>query len=108
MNGQHVPRRAILATLTLAGLRIGELIELRWRDVNLADGWITVGAAKTDAGVRRIDLLPTLRDELRALKARTKGDAGGRGVPTPSGGPVNQRNGRSSDPPQEVGGGTKR
>ena len=32
----HVERRAMLATLTFAGLRIGELCALRWRDVNLA------------------------------------------------------------------------
>jgi integrase len=38
---QRVPRRAILSTLVFSGLRIGELIELRWRDVNLADGKIT-------------------------------------------------------------------
>jgi integrase len=35
---QHVERRAMLATLTLAGLRIGELCALRWRDVDLAAG----------------------------------------------------------------------
>jgi integrase len=94
-NGQHVRRRAILATLTLAGLRIGELIELRWRDVNLADGWITVGASKTDAGVRRIDLLPALRDELSDLKARTRAEGGERVFPTPSGGPMSPSNVRN-------------
>ena len=67
---QHIARRATLATLVLAGLRIGELCELRWRDVDLSGGKITVRASKTDAGVRQIDILPTLRDELLALKAR--------------------------------------
>jgi integrase len=70
-NGQ-VPRRAILATLVFAGLRIGELIELRWRDVDLAGGRITVQASKTDAGTRRIDLLPVLRDELATYSARAR------------------------------------
>ena len=67
---QHVARRATLATLTFAGLRIGELCELRWRDVDLSGGRIIVRASKTDAGVRQIDMLPVLRDELLALKAR--------------------------------------
>jgi integrase len=93
-NGQ-IPRRAILATLTFAGLRVGELIDLRWRDVNLADGRITVGASKTDAGMRRIDLLPALRDELSALKARTKADAGERVFPTQEGGAMNPSNVRN-------------
>lgn len=30
--GQRAPRRAILSTLVFTGMRIGELIELRWRD----------------------------------------------------------------------------
>lgn len=64
-------RRALLATLALAGLRIGEALDLRWRDVDLAAGRLRVGRAKTDAGVRTVDLLPGLRDELAALRART-------------------------------------
>ncbi len=63
-------RRALLATLTFAGLRIGEALALRWRDVDLARGTITVRAAKTRAGVRTVNLLPILRDELAAYRAR--------------------------------------
>jgi integrase len=62
-------RRALLATLTFAGLRISELIALDWRDVDLAAGRLTVRASKTDAGLRQVDLLPVLAAELRALKA---------------------------------------
>ncbi|MGA2166474.1 MAG: site-specific integrase [Solirubrobacteraceae bacterium] len=93
-NGQ-VPRRAILATLTFAGLRIGELIDLRWRDVNLADGRITIRASKTNAGVRTVDLLPALRDELLALKARTDAPANARVFPTQAAGPMNPSNVRN-------------
>ena len=66
---QSIPRRLILKTLALAGLRIGELLELRWRDVNLASGALHVGRSKTDAGIREVLLLPFLRDELATLKA---------------------------------------
>ena len=41
-QGKHIQRRAMIATLTFAGLRIGELLALRWRDVEprgrVADG----------------------------------------------------------------------
>jgi integrase len=46
----------MLATLTFAGLRIGELCALRWRNVDLAAGWITIGSAKTPAGRRRVKI----------------------------------------------------
>ncbi len=69
-NGR-IARRAMLATLTFAGLRISEAIDLRWRDVDLAGGRLRVHQSKTDAGVRYVDLLPTLKDELATLKART-------------------------------------
>jgi integrase len=73
-RGSRPYRRALLATLVLAGLRIGELTDLRWRDVDLAGSRMRVRASKTDAGVREIDIQPALHDELAAHKARA-GDA---------------------------------
>ncbi len=57
-------RRALIATLVYAGLRIGEATALRWRDIDLANGRISVGDSKTEAGIRLVDVLPALRDEL--------------------------------------------
>lgn len=59
-------RRAQLATLVFAGLRISEFLNLRWRDVDLAGGWITVGQSKTDGGHRKVKIRPVLRDVLAA------------------------------------------
>ena len=59
----------MLATLTFAGLRLGELLALRWRDVDLAAGRLRIADAKTAAGVRDVHLKPALRDELVELKA---------------------------------------
>jgi integrase len=111
---RQVPRRAILATLVFAGLRIGELIDLRWKDVDLAEGRITVRTSKTDASVRTIDLLPVLRSELALLRATRVGGRGASGsvlsldahrdskalasqrvFPTQDGGPMNQSNVRN-------------
>lgn len=66
---RHGQRRALLATAVLAGLRLGELLALRWRDVDLARGTIKVRASKTDAGVRDVPIVPALRDELTAYSA---------------------------------------
>jgi integrase len=69
---QHIERSAMIAALTFAGLRIGELCALRWRDVDLAQGWLHVGESKTDAGRRRVKLRGALRDELlRVRRAQT-------------------------------------
>ena len=65
----HVARRTLLATLAFSGLRIGELLDLRWRDVDLAGGRLHVLDSKTDAGVRDVTLLPVLRDELATHRA---------------------------------------
>jgi integrase len=62
-------RRAAIATLLFAGLRAEEVSGLRWRDIDLANGRIHVGRSKTAAGVREVDLLPILRDELASHKA---------------------------------------
>ena len=65
--GEH---RTLLATAVMAGgLRASELTGLRWRDADLASGWLHVGKSKTEAGVRRVDLAPHLLDELKAWKA---------------------------------------
>jgi integrase len=63
-------RRALLAVLAFAGLRLGEALELTWRDVNLARGTIEVRDGKTAAAARRIYVLPALHDELASYRAR--------------------------------------
>ncbi len=68
-NARTGGRRPFVATLVFGGLRISEACQLRWRDVDLANGRLRVGEAKTDAGVREVDLLPALRDELATHKA---------------------------------------
>jgi integrase len=92
---RQVPRRAILSTLTFAGLRISELVDLRWRDVDLAAGKLRVRESKTAAGARTIDLLPVLASELRRLKAAVKPHSGDRVFPTQAGGALNQSNVRN-------------
>lgn len=67
-NRRHVARRAMLMTLTFSGLRISELLALRWRDVDLESGWLTIGESKTDAGRRRVKLRPALRHELSTVR----------------------------------------
>ena len=66
--------RVLLTTLTLAGLRIDEALSLTWSQVNLAEGTLTIARAKTDAGVRVIDLLPALAESLRAHRAQARHD----------------------------------
>ena len=84
-QGKHIERRAMIATLTFAGLRIGELCALRWRDVDLAGGWLHTGS-KTDAGVRRVKIRGGLRDELLSVRGRKQDAAQSEYVfPTASG-----------------------
>jgi integrase len=62
-------RRTIIACLIGAGLRNTELCRIDIRDVDFAHGTINVADAKTEAGVRKVDLSPMLRDELLAWRA---------------------------------------
>jgi len=66
---RRIPRRAMLATLTFAGLRLGEMLDLRWGDVDLEAGRLRVNVSKTDAGRREVDLLAALSAELSTLRA---------------------------------------
>lgn len=86
-------RLPLLATLAFAGLRVGEAIALRWRDIDLAGGVIRVDQAKTDAGIREIDVQPELRDELVVWRASTPFAAPqDRVFPTRGGGAQNRHN----------------
>jgi integrase len=71
-GARHVERRAMLATLMFAGLRIGELCALRWRDVDLAGGWLRVERAVAKEAPRRVSIRGVLIDELRAVRARNQ------------------------------------
>lgn len=76
--------RALWATAFYAGLRRGELMALRWRDVDLAAGLIrvdgehggydqrtkTTQAPKSKAGERRVPISGDLRDHLAGHRAR--------------------------------------
>ncbi|HEY0316889.1 MAG TPA: site-specific integrase [Solirubrobacterales bacterium] len=73
-SGDTGRRRPLLAVLALAGLRISEALALRWRDVNLAGRKLRVAASKTDAGVREVDLTPTLQELLSEYRTRTRHD----------------------------------
>jgi len=63
-------RRAIMATLTLAGLRVGELAALRWQDMDLTYRKLYVRDSKTQAGVRVVPISAFLKNELIAYKAQ--------------------------------------
>jgi len=61
-----IGRRAMLAALGLGGFRIGELLELRVGHVDLARSRFKISDAKTEAGVREVEMTLYLRDELLA------------------------------------------
>ncbi len=61
---------ALLATAICTGLRIEELLNLKWSEINLERALLTVANSKTEAGSgREIDIWPELSLELAAYKA---------------------------------------
>jgi integrase len=69
LDGAPKRHRVVLATLAGAGLRVGELCALDWRDLDLATGTLVVGESKTPAGRREVDLPSGLVTELWTLAA---------------------------------------
>ena len=77
--------RPVAATCAYAGLRLSEALGLRWRDVDLNAGTLTVTAQlgpdgtrvplKTAASAATVPLLPVLATELREHRSRVAGQA---------------------------------
>ncbi len=92
-----VEDRALWATAMFAGLRRGELMALRWEDVDLPAGILRVERAydpksrefilpKSRAGIRRVPIAAVLREHLIAHKLRAGRSTGlvfGRTAQTP-------------------------
>jgi integrase len=72
--------RPLAATCAYAGLRVSEALGLRWRDVDLKAGTVTVTCQLSPSGVRvplktlasgaTVPILPPLSTELRAHRVR--------------------------------------
>jgi len=63
------PSRTLIAVLAASGVRNTEACDLRWSDLDFAHAKINVGRSKTRRGVREIDIIPWLRDELLSFRA---------------------------------------
>lgn len=68
-------RHRTLVTLALfTGLRLGEMLALRWENVDLKEGIIKVIKSKTKAGERLVPLPPVAIALLQEQRSATKGD----------------------------------
>jgi integrase len=64
--------RTMFLTLMLTGVRRFELLNLRWRDLNLVEGVLRVEESKSEEGMRTIALSPALVTALAAQYQRTR------------------------------------
>ncbi|MCI0724359.1 MAG: site-specific integrase [Acidobacteria bacterium] len=80
LNGLPEPCRTLVLVAVLTGLRIGELLALRWKRVDFLDGVIqvretvyegTFGTPKTRSSKRDVPLSQSVRDALLAHRARS-------------------------------------
>ncbi|MGI8559043.1 MAG: tyrosine-type recombinase/integrase [Solirubrobacteraceae bacterium] len=65
----RIGRRPMIAVMAKSGLRVTEMCQLRWRDVDVHHQRLLIGRAKTDAGVRDVDLSLDVMEELMAWRA---------------------------------------
>jgi integrase len=63
------PSRAVVALLAASGARNTEVCDLLWSDLDFTHGKINVSRSKTNRGVREIDMIPWLREELLSFRA---------------------------------------
>lgn len=94
--------RPFILTAILTGLRSSELRGLRWQDIDLAAGsitvrqradqWGTIGSPKSDAGKRTIPIPPELVAELKRWKLRCPHSRMGLAFPSGKGTPLRHNN----------------
>ncbi len=73
LNSATKTYRPLLATAIFTGLRMSELLNLRWEDVDWDAGVIHVRDSKTAAGVREVVLMPALQQILAAHSLENEG-----------------------------------
>ncbi|MBV8734566.1 MAG: site-specific integrase [Solirubrobacterales bacterium] len=78
-NRKGLQRRAMVATLGLTGFRISEMTDLRVGQVDLQRSRFKIADAKTEAGVREVEITLYLHDELFTYLM----DRRARGLPVP-------------------------
>ncbi|MEY4238959.1 MAG: hypothetical protein RL339_1560 [Pseudomonadota bacterium] len=102
IKAANVSVRPLILTAITTGLRSSELRGLRWQDIDLAAGTITVcqradqwgqiGSPKSEAGKRTIPIPPELVSELKAWKLRSPISRLGLTFPNKIGTPLRHNN----------------
>ena len=86
----------MIAVMAKTGLRVTELCQLRWRAVDVHHERLIIEQAKTDAGVRQVDLTLDVVDEINSWRAeRGPVELDGFVFATASGKPRNKDNVRT-------------
>lgn len=89
----RIGRRPMIAVMAKSGLRVTEMCQLRWRDVDVHHQRLVIREAKTDAGVLEVDLSLDVMEELMAWRAaRPSSTADDFVFATDSGGPRDKDN----------------
>ncbi len=71
---EHSGKYAVIwLTFLSTGLRISELVNLTWNDVDFDEGIISVKGSKTDASFRSIPITPELMVELKKINGKREG-----------------------------------
>jgi len=93
---RQIGRRPMIAVMAKTGLRVTELCQLRWRAVDVHHERLIIEQAKTDAGVRQVDLTLDVIDEINSWRAeRGPVELDGFVFATASGKPRNKDNVRT-------------
>jgi integrase len=95
--------RTLLATAIFTGLRFGELLALRWEDIDFGRGFIRVGDSKTESGAHReVVMMPSLASRL--LEHRLESGPEGLVFASETGSKLDQHNVRRRGLEKAVGG----